>query len=103
VPNLFIVQPNFFDSEVFSTGNLSPVSIDSSIAESPFITIQSAGIFSTGFTITISTTINSLILITILPLLLLIRAIFGLILLMNDIYFNKKLLNTFRYIKNVYI
>ncbi|MCH7964277.1 MAG: hypothetical protein IH852_10125 [Bacteroidetes bacterium] len=103
MPNLFIVQPNFFDSEVFSTGNLSPVSIDSSIAESPFITIQSAGNFSTGFTITISPIINSLILITILPLLLLIRAIFGLILLMNDIYFNKKLLNTFRYIKNVYI
>jgi len=46
---------------------------------------------------------NSLIFITISPLSVLIRTVFGLILLMNDNYFYKKLLNTFRNIKNVYI
>ena len=44
---------------LFSTGILSPVSIDSSIDVFPSITSPSTGSFSPGFTITISETFTS--------------------------------------------
>ena len=52
--NLFIVPPNTLAPTAFSTGMLSPVSIDSSILECPAITIPSIGNFSPGFTMMIS-------------------------------------------------
>lgn len=52
--NLFIVPPNTLAPIIFSTGILSPVSIDSSMLECQDTNIPSIGTFSPGFTIMIS-------------------------------------------------
>jgi len=52
--SLLIVQPNILDPTTFSTGILSPVSIDSSILECHEINTPSIGTFSPGFTMMIS-------------------------------------------------
>ena len=62
---------------VFSTGILSPVSIDSSVDVIPSITSPSTGNFSPGFTTIISFTITSSIGITISVLFLITVAVFG--------------------------
>lgn len=52
--SLFIVHPNTLAPIIFSTGILSPVSIDSSMLECHATTMPSIGTFSPGFTMMIS-------------------------------------------------
>ena len=54
LPNLFIVPPKTFAPTDFSTGILSPVSMDSSILECHETILPSIGTFSPGFTKIIS-------------------------------------------------
>ena len=58
-PDLFILAPITLSPTFFSTGRLSPVSIDSSIDVRPSIIIPSVGMLWPGFTITISFKTNS--------------------------------------------
>ena len=53
-PVLLIVAPKISSPVFFSTGRLSPVNIDSSMADEPSTKMPSTGIFSPGRTITIS-------------------------------------------------
>ena len=76
-PVLLILAPTTLLPIVFSTGILSPVSIDSSIEVLPSITSPSTGIFSPGFTMTISPEITSSIGIVISLLSLIIVAVLG--------------------------
>jgi hypothetical protein len=55
-PVVFIVAPKTLSPAAFSTGTLSPVSIDSSTADWPLSTFPSTGIFSPGRTSTRSPT-----------------------------------------------
>ena len=59
VPFLFILAPIILSPIFFSTGILSPVSIDSSTEVIPSTTSPSTGIFSPGLTIIISPTSTS--------------------------------------------
>ena len=54
VPVLLIVAPTTVSPLFLSTGRLSPVTIDSSIEDSPSTITPSTGIFSPGRTLTIS-------------------------------------------------
>ena len=54
LPVALIVAPKTSSPGCFSTGRLSPVSMDSSTAEAPSVTTPSTGIFSPGRTITVS-------------------------------------------------
>ncbi len=58
-PFLFILAPIMVSPTFFSTGMLSPVSIASSTEVIPSTTSPSTGIFSPGFTTTISLTSTS--------------------------------------------
>ena len=57
-PVLLSVPPMTSEPARFSTGMDSPVSMDSSTADAPSITSPSVGIFSPGFTMTVSPTIT---------------------------------------------
>jgi hypothetical protein len=59
VPILLMVAPKTFEPACFSTGMLSPVSIDSSTEDRPSVTTPSTGTFSPGRTMTMSPTATS--------------------------------------------
>ncbi|MPN08945.1 hypothetical protein SDC9_156233 [bioreactor metagenome] len=72
-----MLAPITFDPTVFSTGILSPVSIDSSIEVLPSTTSPSTGNFSPGFTrITSPTSTSSIEITTSFPSLIIV-AVFG--------------------------
>ena len=56
LPCLLMVAPITVSPTFFSTGILSPVTIDSSTADCPFATVPSTGIFSPGRTTMVSPT-----------------------------------------------
>jgi len=75
--NLFIVHPYTLAPTIFSTGILSPVSIDSSMLECPTIKTPSIGTFSHGLTMIISPFFTCSIGISIIVLPLLTLAVLG--------------------------
>ena len=76
-PFLLILAPIILSPSFFSTGMLSPVSIDSSTDVMPSTTSPSTGIFSPGLTTTMSPTSTSSIEISISLLFLMIIAVLG--------------------------
>ena len=86
-PDLFILAPITVLPIFFSTGILSPVSMDSSIDVLPSIISPSTGSFSPGFTKIISPTITSSIgiLTSLLKLKILLMRAFMLLVLMISI------------------
>ena len=78
MPSLFNVPPITLSPTFFETGIDSPVTMDSSIAEEPRITVESIGIFSPGLTKAISPGwISSIGISTSSPVSFLIFAVFG--------------------------
>ena len=77
LPKVFIVPANTSDHITFSTGRLSPVSIDSSTLLYPLIIFPSTGIFSPGLTIIILLIFTSSIGISLLSFPTLTLAVLG--------------------------